>query len=366
MNRRKRSRIAVILVSVIIAAEVGGCTDTKENLQQSYKIGVICWEGSNMLSEALRSYISYLEDSFPVEMELVTPAMGFLNYEEIAEYLCKEEMDAIMNVTTESLPEILSVCEEYEVYLFQFWDMPSDTDQMVRYEESPYFLGYIKNDERATAKEMARQMIEAGCEKIAILETYYCGQSSQVHRIRCDELLQYLEERKTGAVKKIVRTTDRKEAIKNLADQAYELDGMIFTAYHHEISLENIKSLFENPDMKFVYFDVNEQTRNDLEDGDLIMVSCGQHNVFGLSFAYLYHFLNSHREKENMIALECDYLRITSVSEYDEYMEYCIDEMPYNAQTIQKISDSLNDGLEMLERYCKEYSLESIRRQKQI
>jgi hypothetical protein len=157
-----------------------------------------------------------------------------------------------------------------------------------------------------------------------------------------------------------VRTAYRRAAIQNLADQEYELDGMIFTAFNNEWTLEEIQELFSNRDMKFAYYDINDQTREQLENGNLLVVSCGQHNVFGLCFAYLYGFLNQNLKKEEMLALSCDYLRLSSVSDYDTYIQYCVEEMPYDAQTIQTIADSLNEGTELLEEYCRTYSLETI------
>ena len=110
--------------------------------------------------------------------------------------------------------------------------------------------------------------------------------------------------------------------------------------------------------MKFTYFDTNEHTREELEDGDLVMVSCGQQNVFILAVTYADAFIENQKESTKKLEITCPYLNITSTEEYDLYQKNCLQQMPYSAENINILKESLKNDTNLLEEYAESYSIE--------
>ena len=341
----------VLFLMIIILWFLGG----EEENDTEYKIGVICGSEANTL---LKQYIAYVETYFPVEIEVITPSMGYNSYTEITKKLCRNHAQIILNATTDEISEILDICEEKEVYLMQFWDMPEDTDLLEKCRNSSYFLGYIKNNEKQAIREMAKVFGEANCRNILILENYYLGQSSTVHKIRSSQMLKELEKILPDCKVKVIRgARSQFAAVQNLVRQGIIPDGIFLTTGINDAELGDIKEVLGNENVQLAWFNANRKIEEQLKKGNHITVACGQNNIFGLAFAVAWRFLTTGYKEDSMIEMECNYLIVSSLEDYEKLLSKTIEKVPYDYSELMEISDSLSSGTEVLARYCQKYSL---------
>ena len=319
-------------------------------------IGVTMWDGDGELYDSVAMYADQLKEILDVDLQILSLYKTGLNsYIEIVREFCKNGGDVLINVETEDLYEIMKICEMNGVYLLQMWEMSDDTDILYRLYGNPYFLGYIVSDEEAAGQKMAEQIRSAGCLNNVVMTFQQGNVKNMVHHLRKEEFCKGLEPLVPVSVLEISRFD---EGIKYLAKLNIEIDGLLLSRFIVEYSLDTIKSIIGNPEMKFTYFDTNEHTREELEDGDLVMVSCGQQNVFILAVTYADAFIENQKESTKKLEITCPYLNITSTEEYDLYQKNCLQQMPYSAENINILKESLKNDTNLLEEYAESYSIE--------
>lgn len=315
-------------------------------------------EMNEILSNSVFQYTAYLEENFNVKFEFASTLL--MSHTEAVETLCDAGVDVILNASTQAIPEGFAICEEHQVYWLQIFDMPTDTDIVNQFEKSQYYLGYIINHEEPAAKAMATTMLDMGMNQIGVVTYPESLSTSNIHAVRSNAIQKVIHERAPEAINFVLKISSVKSGLESMANQNYRPDSLIFTTKTSSFTIDELKELFKNPQLKIAYFDLNPSTRQELLDGDCLTVSCGQHNIIGLGFAYAYHYLTSDYLTDNKLALTSDYIILTSVEEYDQYMKYLVDSMPYSAEELSRMISSLDTSVEMIMEYSDSYSLSEI------
>ena len=359
----KRFRWTAALLALILT--LTGCAgEQRENRKDAEKecsIGVIFYgeRGRNdQLSDAVFAYADYLEQQFDVRFTFASSEnTGHL---EATRQLCEQGVDVILNANTEAIPESVAVCEEYQVYWLQILDLPTDTDIVDRFRDSPYYLGSIINDDQSTSRRMTQKVLETGAERIGVTSLPDTVSTSVTHTTRADSIMNTVLKSDGRSLEFVLKTYNLIGGLQSMAAQGFQPDALITTTKSFYLPLSDIQEIFGNERLKVAYFDLVESTRQDLENGSAAAVACGQHNILGLAFAYAYHYVNSDFRPEQKLALTCDYILIGSAEEYDLFQQYCIEQMPYSKEELQGIIDSLDVGVEWLREYANSYDLQKI------
>ena len=241
--------------------------------------------------------------------------------------------------------------------------MPTDTDIMDSAMESDYFLGYIVSDDKHGAEVLADSMIDHQVDSIGVVAYPESLSTSDVHTVRCDAIQSTILNSPSN-IEFVLEINDVMAGLESMALQEYHPDGLIFTTSTSLFTIDELKDMFKNPELKMAHFDLNPSTRQTLLNGDCTAVACGQQNIIALGFAYGYHYVTSDRRSGEKLELKSDYIILRNADEYDDYIKYCVDEMTYSASQLSEIISSLDFTTELIGRYCKNYSLSEVIREK--
>ena len=146
-------------------------------------------------------------------------------------------------------------------------------------------------------------------------------------------------------------------AVQNLVRQGIIPDGIFLTTGINDAELGDIKEVLGNENVQLAWFNANRKIEEQLKKGNHITVACGQNNIFGLAFAVAWRFLTTGYKEDSMIEMECNYLIVSSLEDYEKLLSKTIEKVPYDYSELMEISDSLSSGTEVLARYCQKYSL---------
>ncbi len=323
-------------------------------------IGVLMWDDGTELSQTAFEYLDWMDGILDADVKVMR--ISWKNdLAEMVENFCQEGGDVLINVVSQDFPEIMQICEQYQVYLLQMWEMSMDTDILEKAMNHQYFLGCILSDDDDAADKMAEALNGEGSEEIAILTYNYENNMSNAQQRRNLSFRKALGEREPAANLEIYSFD---EGIRYLARLNERIDGLLMSERLMEYSVQTAKEIMGKEAIKFAYFDVNEFSLEDLEEGSLAMVACGQQNVVELAVAYADAFVENGKCWEEKLMLECPYIYLTSPEEYDRYQEFCVAEPAYSEAMVSRLVDSLEDGIGLLEEYAKSYSLSWLEEQK--
>jgi len=371
MKKRTVVCLAIVVLVGLLAFLVFHPEEKKEklvveenNTQNDLTIGIL-FHGLDMLGESVFAYADYIEQHFNVKFEFATFEQG-LDPMVMVQHLLDANVDAIINVSTGSLPELVELCEANKVYLLQIWDTPYDTDILEKYIGSSYYLGQIMLNERQASYQLAEALLNHGCESIAVISQPDTWSWVRVHKVRADHLIDFIKRTNKQALSIDISLRNNSPVIETLAQQGRNLDGLVTTENNFHRPLEEIQDILGNDDIKLAHFDLTPESRDNFMKGNLVAASCGHHNIVGLAFSYLYYLSTIDWQYEKKLDLMCDYLILRSVEDYDFYMETCVETMPYSAEQLDELIESLHNGTELLEFYCNNYSLDQLRETKRL
>lgn len=346
---------AVCLIFLAVLAACG-----IQNREKDPVIGVLVWADGSELSNAEADCLKWMDDILDADVR-VMEIFSENDLMEMIDGFCREGGDVLINVDSLDFTEILQICEENQVYLLQMWEMSMDTDIVEKAMSHRYFLGCLLSDDMGAAKEMAGALKESGCRDISTLAYYWANNMSNAQQRRN---LCFHEALGPGTPTANLEIYSFDEGIRYLAGLETRIDGLLLSEKIEEYSVQTAKEIMENEKLKFAYFDVNEFTRPDLEEGSLVMVSCGQQNIVQLAVAYACAFVEKGKPEMEKLNLACPYIYITSPEEYDLYQRLCVEEPAYSEEMMCKLMDSLEENTDLLVEYAQSYSLPWLEKQK--
>ena len=323
-------------------------------------IGVLMWDDGTELSRTAFEYLDWMDEILDADVKVMRISRKN-DLAEMVEEFGRDGGDVLINVVSQDFTEIMQICEEYQVYLLQMWEMSMDTDILEKAMNHQYFLGCILSDDDDAAEKMAEALSGEGSEEIAILTYNYENSMSKAQQRRNLSFQRALGEQDPTANLEIYSFD---EGIRYLARLNDKVDGLLMSERLMEYSVQEAEEIIGEEDIKFAYFDVNEFSRGDLAEGSLAMVSCGQQNVVELAVAYADAFVENGKRWEDKLMLECPYIYLTSPEEFDRYQELCVADPAYSEAMISRLIDSLEDGTGLLEEYAGSYSLSWLEEQK--
>lgn len=347
---------------------VGGClllllTVIVYGVQKEDKapvIGVLMWNDESELSKTSLEYLEWMDEILDGDVQVMKISKENDLMEMIEEF-CRNEGDVLINVDSQDFTEIMQTCEQYQVYLLQMWEMSMDTDILEKAMAHQYFLGCMLSDDLGAGAKMAAALKDGGSRNISILTYYLENNMSNAQQRRNWGFREALEPEGPEANLEIYSFD---KGIRYLSRLDEKIDGLLLSERIHEYSVQTAKEIIGNENMKFSYFDVNEFTRDDLEEGSLAMVACGQQNVVELAVAYAYAFVENGMCWEEKLDIVCPYLYLDSVEEFDLYQALCVEEPVYSEEMLYQLINSLKDSTDLLVEYAQDYSLEWLEKQK--
>lgn len=360
MHRVKQITLLLLtLLLCISGCQKAGYVSSTQNKSYDAVIGIVFYDFEHdMLGQAVKKYADYLEANFNVKIICKSPGWGSEG-ENVIEELCQQGVDVILSSLTNDIPTWLSICEQNGVYWLQIMDITLDTDLYDKYKENPNYLGYIVCDEEKASISMAQHMLNSGLQNIGLFSLSAAQPGGEVHVRRFNAIQNTILAQKENALEFSFQGNIQ-SSVESMARQGYQPDGLITTTSTFFYTVDELKELYGNDNLKISYFDLNDQTRQEFEAGNLVIVSCGQHNIIGLAFAYAYHFVTSPYRRDQKLQLTTNYILLSSLEEYDQYIGAFVGEMPYSAKQLTDMITSLDSDLETLKRYCTNYSVENV------
>lgn len=333
--KKKRYLPAAVLCLILALGMSAAAFGLKEEKRHPV-IGILLWKDGSELSERVKEYVDRMENFLDADLR-VLEIWGENDLLDMTEEFCREG-DVLINVVSSEFTDILRICEEHQVYLLQMWEMSMDTDILEKAANHRYYLGSMLSDDADAGRKMVDALEKQGCRDISIL-TYYWGDSLSDAQKRRNVSFQEALEPEGPAANLELYSFDG--GIRHLARLDRTIDGLLLSERLSEYSVQEAKNIMNNPQMKVAYFDINEYTRGDLEEGSLVMNVCGQQNVAELAVAYAYAFVENGKSWKEKIDLACPYLYLTSAEEFDLYQELCVKESAYSEEMMVRLIDSL-------------------------
>lgn len=360
--KQKRRWISMVLLFAFLFCSFCIFKYIQKGSKKQPSIGVTMWNAPAELYTAIDTYAQKLESSLDFNLQILKcRTSGYIDYEEMIDQFASSGGKVLINIITEDILEILQFCEKNEVYLLQMWEMPQDTDVLDRLNNSPYFLGYMISDEKKACHDMAKAIQDSGSKHTAVIIQSTDNINCNVHFLRCSEFENGLGREHIATVLKIAWFS---EGIKYLKNMDIPIDSILSSMGMSYAPLSQIKSDLGNPSIKFACFDTDSHTKTDLENGDLVMVSCGQQHVFILASVYAYAFTHNQVNRQEKVEIICPYLEITSLEEYELYQEMCVQNIPYSAEELIFLTNHIKNNNNMLTQYANSFNIEWLIKQK--
>lgn len=347
-------KVTTLIMGVVLIIFAIGCDEA--TLKKTYKIGLIYYGQKGTLAKSVLEYAHYLASEFDVEIDYRFAVGNYATLNAVKE-LCSQRVDAILSYWPGQLQKQVSVCDEYGVYYASFMSREMDNDIMSQVTGNQWYLGGVYMDEKKNAEILADEFYKSGNRKISVISI---PPYDKTHNERFSAIINRLESYPDVTIVGTIQGFSLSANVENLISQGLEMDGIISTgtiAFPKNMQERDIKLL------KTAYYDFGEFSRDDIANSRTAMVLCGQHSSLGLTFAHVYSVLEGNPLSNKPIDLYCDYISVTNVEEYDNYMNYCIGQgQPFSGDELKQLAKSLNPNaaIDILEQYCQNYSLEDV------
>lgn len=319
-------------------------------------IGVSIWSSTDTLGSQCKRIIDAAAEALDVDVMYVDQGHISEQVTASAETLAAAGCDGIIicNSASAEMTSVINTCDEYEMYVSQFFRIIDETANPEEYalaSSSPYYVGSVHEDEVANGVNLVTILAEKGCRKVA-LEGWEAGDATFLLRwdgykkgveewnaANPDDQMELLEPQYGGTTSDTGRATA--EAIINANP---DIDALIVAGGGGDTlvgALAAIDSLGLKGDIHVVSTDFLPDLDAQLESGGMSAESGGHYCDPLFSFMMVYNAVKGNYEvpTDGFYEILFPYLYVASPEDYAAYAEYFVDSLPYTGDELAAMGE---------------------------
>jgi len=330
-----------------------------------FTVGVILKEEDSTLSRTVMGGLNAIGEPLGVTFQ---PGYCGPNWEEelaVVQNFAVGGFDGIVLLHSgANLPQMVSICEEYGMYLVTSNEPAHWNEEYYDFSENPYFAGEVWEDEQVIVESVLEHMIANGAKQFGLC-TLPDGQSSQVDwRFTLAYAILY----DLGFTDDTIhsgRDTDLKAAAENLLAQYPQLDAIFLGGATDPSIYEALNPSGSTKKILLNCYEPGDEEIAAMKDGTLSFAAAGNCAEPMIAFILLYNAMSGHKMlQDDMTAASINMQSVlcTSAEELEQMLAYCSESNPpYAFEELQSFlgeEASYND----LKAFAEQFSLEDLLR----
>ena len=344
--------------SVASISSEGDKTDKKDS---DITIGVSIWGTSDSLGSSCKAMLDAAADTLGVN--LIYDEQEHVSEQVVAgvENLCAAGVDGIVicNSADSEMASVIKTCDEYGVYVSQFFRMISDEEIAAQALASAYYVGCTHEAEVDNGYNLGKILIEEKGARHIGWTAWRVGDTTSLARQEGyqkavdewnkenpDDQVElypladdkYTSEEARAAVEGLIDTYPEMDAIIVVGGGGMALDG----------TLAAIDGRGKTGDYYVVSTDFTTNLGEQLANNELAALSGGHYADPLFSFMMVYNAVKGEytRAEDSYYEVMFPYLYVASTEDYAAYEKYFVDDLPYNAEEIQAMADGSFEDLQ--------------------
>jgi ribose transport system substrate-binding protein len=338
-----------------------------EKAEGPYLFGVSIWSDSGPLSKKVISNLRYAAGVLGAEVEVAVDGFKPDNQVSNIENLIARGCDAVMicNCTDAVVPKIVKLTDEAGVPLALYFRKINDPEIKKYAESSPYFIGNVHEDEVAVGYNLGSALADKGCRN-AVIINYNKGDTTAENRYKgykkafAEKGIALLGEQwdvldaepAANAVESFIAAFPELDAIAVGGGGGGPLSGTIRAVKNHnKIGRIRITASDFGPDIA-----------ESLKNKEVAAMSGGHWTDPFFTFMLLYNYVDGTPLSKKVETITMQPIYLTSVSEAQEYIKWCMDQPPYNDEEIKNMTVRHNSSFTLsdLRKIAAAYSLQDV------
>lgn len=323
-------------------------------------IGVSIWGTSDSLGSSCKAMLDAAAETLGVT--LIYDEQEHVSEQVVAgvENLCAAGVDGIVicNSADSEMASVIKTCDEYGVYVSQFFRVISDEEIAAQALASPFYVGCTHEAEVDNGYNLSKILIEDKGARHIGWTAWRVGDTTSLARQEgyqkaIDEWNQanpddqvelypladdkYTSEEARGAVEGLIDTYPEMDAIIVVGGGGMALDG----------TLAAIDGRGKTGDYYVVSTDFTATLGDQLANNELAAMSGGHYADPLFSFMMVYNTIkgNYTRPEDSYFEVMFPYLYVASTDDYAAYEKYFVNELPYNEEEIKAMAEGSFDEL---------------------
>lgn len=340
------------------ASSEGDKTDKKDS---DITIGVSIWGTSDSLGSSCKAMLDAAADTLGVN--LIYDEQEHVSEQVVAgvENLCAAGVDGIVicNSADSEMASVIKTCDEYGVYVSQFFRMISDEEIAAQALASAYYVGCTHEAEVDNGYNLGKILIEEKGARHIGWTAWRVGDTTSLARQEGyqkavdewnkenpDDQVElypladdkYTSEEARAAVEGLIDTYPVMDAIIVVGGGGMALDG----------TLAAIDGRGKTGDYYVVSTDFTTNLGEQLANNEIAAMSGGHYADPLFSFMMVYNAVKGDytRAEDSYYEVMFPYLYVASTEDYAAYEKYFVDDLPYNAEEIQAMADGSFEDLQ--------------------
>ncbi len=347
--------------SVASISSEGDKTDKKDS---DITIGVSIWGTSDSLGSSCKAMLDAAAVTLGVN--LIYDEQEHVSEQVVAgvENLCAAGVDGIVicNSADSEMASVIKTCDEYGVYVSQFFRMISDEEIAAQALASAYYVGCTHEAEVDNGYNLGKILIEEKGARHIGWTAWRVGDTTSLARQEGyqkavdewnkenpDDQVElypladdkYTSEEARAAVEGLIDTYPEMDAIIVVGGGGMALDG----------TLAAIDGRGKTGDYYVVSTDFTTNLGEQLANNEIAAMSGGHYADPLFSFMMVYNAVKGEytRAEDSYYEVMFPYLYVASTEDYAAYEKYFVDDLPYNAEEIQAMADGSFEDLQKTE-----------------
>ncbi len=348
------------LALVLVLCMSIGCVAVAEE-PAKLRIGFFYGEPTSKLGEQFIHSLEYLADALNFEVVVIEGGFGEAAIATLEGVATAKSVDGIISAAG-ATPAFMRAVDGIPFVGIgsSFPSDPAEVQELATYEN---FLGCVVDSDYNAGYSAAEAMYNAGCRNLCIAGLTQ-GMSS-AHDSRVQGVKDFIAAHPDYKIcTEDYSRAQYAAAIANFAAAFPEMDSL-FTSSCNDAVFTSIMSEGLMGYVKLGSVDITESTRDYFDNGTMAYVAGGQYGSAQIGLAILLNYLLDGTViiQDKTVPMPRDYIVITSVEEFDQYLTYIDGEVPvYNVDEVKAMIHYYNPeaSFESITKVNEAYSIEDV------
>lgn len=357
-------KILAVVLSLAMVLSITACSKgttgstvsgASDNSSGKIKIGVSIWSSTDVLGSQCKKILDAAAKALDVDLMYVDQGHVSEKVTASVETLCAAGCKGIIicNSADSEMSSCINTCNEYGVYLAQFFRIINKDNSPEIYkqaQQSKYYVGAVHEDEVTNGYNLAKILIDKG-DRFICLEGWTVGDATFLQRWKgykqaVDEWNNAHPDDKVTLTDPVYANTSSEEgaAVTNSFMNSYpQMDALIVAGGGGDPlvgSIGAIKNAGKTGKIDVVSTDFLPDLGEQLESGGMTAESGGHFCDPLYAFMMVYNAIKgNYKVPENgFYEIKFPYLYVSSKDEYDLYEKYFVNDLPYNEDEIKEMA----------------------------
>ena len=364
MKAKKLLAMILVLTMCLSTVACGGQSTNGDNKSdnEEIKIGVSIWSSTDVLGSQVKKMLDAAAEALGVKLVYVDQGHVSEKVTASVETLCAAGCKGIIicNSADSEMVSAINTCNQSKVYLAQFFRIINKEKSAQIYaqaQSSPYYIGSVHEDEVVNGYNLAKLLIDKGDRNICLMgwtvgDATFLGRW-EGYKKAVDEWNQAHPDDKVNMTEPVYANTSAEEGAsvaKSFMNSYPDMDALIVAGGVGDPlvgAIGAINSAGRTGQIDVVSTDFLPDLGEQLKTGGMYAESGGHYCDPLYAFMMVYNAIKGNYKKpeNSFLEIKYPYLYVSSTEDYENYAKYFVDDLPYNAEELKKMSGLSFDEL---------------------